>query len=99
MVGPSETGKSQILYNWLKSETFQKKFDKVYYFYQHSQPLFFVMQKEIENLEFVQGVNFDFKAWLMNNGTKYLIIFHNSCERFAIQKRFSILLLLEDIVD
>ena len=30
---------------------------RVYFFYQHSQPLYDVMQKENENLEFVQGVN------------------------------------------
>ena len=72
LVGPSETGKSQLIYNWLKTGTFQPKFDKIYFFYQHSQPLYDVMQKEIENLEFVQGVNFEFIDSLKNNGTKYL---------------------------
>ena len=33
------------------------------------------MQKEIENLEFVQGVNFEFIDSLKNKGTKYLLIF------------------------
>ena len=56
LVGPSETGKSQLIYNWLKPGTFQPKLDKVYFFYQHSQLLYDVMQKEIENREFVQGV-------------------------------------------
>ena len=60
MVGPSETGKSQFIYNWLKIGTFQPKFDQIYFFHQHSQPFYNVMQKEIENLEFVQGVNFEF---------------------------------------
>ena len=60
LVGPSETGKSQLIYNWLKLGIFQPKFDKIYFFHQHSQPLYNVMQKEIENLEFVQGVNFEF---------------------------------------
>ena len=59
LLGPSETGKSQLLYNWLKIGTFQPKFDKIYFFYQHSQPLYDVMQKEIENLEFVSGVILD----------------------------------------
>ena len=31
LVGPSETGKSQLLYNWLKIGTFQQKFDKSYF--------------------------------------------------------------------
>ena len=68
LVGPSETGKLQVIYNWLKIGTIQPKFDKNF-FYQHSQPLYNVMQKEIENLEFVQGVNFEFIESLKNNGT------------------------------
>ena len=43
-VGPPETGKSQLIYNWLKVGTFEPKFDKVYFFNQHSQPLYDVMQ-------------------------------------------------------
>ena len=54
--------------------TFQPKFDKIYFFYQHCQPLYDVMQKEIENLEFVQGIDFEFFDSLKNNGTKYLLI-------------------------
>ena len=87
-VGPSETEKSQFIYNWLKIGTFQPKFDKIYSFYQHSQPLYDVMQKEIENLEFVQGVNFEFIDSLKNNGTKYLLIFDDSCEEICNSKAF-----------
>ena len=47
-------------------------------FYQHSEPLFHVMQNEIEQLELVQGVNFEFIDSLKNNGTKYLLIFDDS---------------------
>ena len=36
------------------------------------------MQKEIKNLEFVQGVNFEFIESLKNNGTKSLLIFDDS---------------------
>ena len=88
LVGPSETGKSQFIYNWLKIGTFQPKFDKVYFFYQHSQPLYDVMQKEIENLEFVQGVNFEFIDSLKNNGTKYFLIFDDSWEEICNSKDF-----------
>ena len=80
LVGPSETGKSQFFYNCLPIGTFQPKIDMIYFFYQHSQPLYDVMQKEIENLEFVQGVNFELIDSLKNNGTKYLVIFDDSCE-------------------
>ena len=70
LVGPSETGKSHLIYNWLKTGTFQPKFDKIYFFYQHSELLYDVMKKEIENLEFVRGVNFEVIDSLKNNGTK-----------------------------
>ena len=88
LVGPSETGKSQLLYNWLKFGTFQPKFDKIYFFYQHSQPLYDVLQKEIENLDFVQGVSFEFIDSLKNNRTKYLLIFDDSCEEICNAKSF-----------
>ena len=41
------------------------------------------MQKEIKNLEFVQGVNFEFIDSLKNNGTKYLLNFDDSCEEIC----------------
>ena len=86
LVGPSETGKSQLIYNWLKIGTFQPKFDNIYFFHQHSQPLYNVIQKEIESLEFVQGVNFEFNDSLKNNGTKYLLMFDDSCEEICNSK-------------
>ena len=46
------------------------------------------MQKEIENLEFVQGVNFEFIDSLKNNGTKYLLIFDDSFEEICNSKAF-----------
>ena len=59
MVESSETGKSQFIYNGHKNGTLQPKFDKIYFFYHHSQPLCDVMQKEFENLKFVQRVSFE----------------------------------------
>ena len=46
------------------------------------------MQKEIENLEFVQGVNFELIDSVKNNGTKYLLIFDDSCEEICNSKAF-----------
>ena len=46
------------------------------------------MQKEIKNLEFVQGVNFGFNDSLKNNGTKYLLIFDDYCEEIRNSKAF-----------
>ena len=46
------------------------------------------MQKEIKNLEFVQGVNFQFIDSLKNNGTKQLLNFDDSCEEICNSKTF-----------
>ena len=80
LVGPLESGKSQVFHNWLKIGTIQPKFDTINFFYQHSQSLYDVMQKKLENLEFLQGANFEFIDSLKNNGTRYLLIFDDSCE-------------------
>ena len=88
LVGPSETGKSKLIYNWLKIGTFQPEFDKIYFFNQHSQPLYDVMQKEIEKLEFVQGVNFEFIDSLKSNGTKHSLIIDNFCGKICNSKAF-----------
>ena len=46
------------------------------------------MQKEIENLEFVQGVNFEFIDSLKINGTKNLLNIDDSCEEICNSKAF-----------
>ena len=62
---------------------------KITFFDRHSKPLCDVMQGQIENLEFLQGVNFHFKDSLKNNGTKYyLLIFDDSCEEICNSKAF-----------
>ena len=40
LVGPSGSGKSQLIHDWLVFGTFQPEFDKIYYFYQHYQSLY-----------------------------------------------------------
>ena len=88
LVGPSDSGKTYLIHERLKVGTFQPKFDKIYFFYQHSQPLYDVMQKEIDNLEFVQGVHFEFINSLKNNGTKYLLVFDDLCAEICNSKEF-----------
>ena len=88
LVGPGESGKSQLIYEWLKNGTFQPNFDRIIFFYQHFQPLYEQMQKEVKNLDFVQGVNFDFIDSLENNGTKYLLIFDDSCQEICASRDF-----------
>ena len=46
------------------------------------------MQMEIESLELVRGVNFEFIDSLKNNGTKYLLISDDSCEEIFSSKAF-----------
>ena len=46
------------------------------------------MQKGIENLEFVRGVNFELFDSLKNNGTKYLLFFDDSCKEICNSKAF-----------
>ena len=46
------------------------------------------MQTENENLEFLQRVHFEFIDSLRNNGTKYLLIFDDSCEKHCNSKAF-----------
>ena len=46
------------------------------------------MQKEIDNLEFVQGVLFEFINSLKNYGTKYLLIFDDSCAEICNSMEF-----------
>ena len=87
LVGPSETGKLQFIYNWVKIGTFKPKFDKIYFFHQHSQ-LFKMFCKRKLKISTLQGVNFEFIDSLKNNGTKYLLIFEDSCEGICISKAF-----------
>ena len=46
------------------------------------------MRKETENLEFLQGVNFELFDSLKNNGTKYLLMFDDCCEKICNSKVF-----------
>ena len=88
LVGPGESGKSELIYEWLKNGTFQPNFERIIFFYQHFQPLYEQMQKEVENLEFVQGVNFDFIDSLENIGTKYLLICDDPCQEIYASRDF-----------
>ena len=74
-------------------------FDKTYFSYHYSQPLCDVLQKEFENLEFVQGVNFEFIDSLKNNDTKYLLIINDSCEEICYSKAFVDMLTLLPLGD
>ena len=64
-----------MIENWKISTQIRKI---LFFFHQNPQPLYDILQNEIEILEFVQGVNFGFINSLKNDGTKYLFIFDDS---------------------
>ena len=86
MVGPSESGKTELIYEWLSNGTFQPKFDEIYFFYQYYQSLYNKMQKVFDCIEFVKGVIFELIDSLKNNGTKYVLIFDDSSEEGCSSK-------------
>ena len=75
IVEPSESGKSQLIYEWLTNGTFQIKIDKnfVYQYYRL--------------YRFCQKMNFELIDLLKNNGTKYLLIFDDSCEEACSSRK------------
>ena len=89
LVGPSGSGKSHLIHDFLIIRIFQPDFDKIYYFYQHYQSLYGLMSKNIKNIHFIQRVDFEFTQSLPNNGTKYLLIFDDSCEEISSSKKFA----------
>ena len=87
-IGPSETGDLQTIYERLQNGTFQLNFDNFYLIFQHSPTHYDIMQKEIENLKFVQVINLEFIDSLENNGAMYLLIFYNLCGKISYSKAF-----------
>ena len=51
-----------------------KCWQKNSFFYQQSQPLHDVIQLEFQNLEFLQGFNFELLGFLEKIGTNYLFV-------------------------
>ena len=88
LVGPSDSGITYLIIEWLKLGSFQPKFDNFYFFYYYPQPLYDVMQREFDNLEFVPDVHFEIINSLKNNGTKYMLIFDDSCAEICNSKEF-----------
>ena len=87
LVGPSETRKSQHVYNWLKIQTIHPKKIKNSQFRQHYQPLNEIMQKPIRYLGFVQGVDLEIKDSFKKTA-KYLLTFEDPCEKICNSNAF-----------
>ena len=61
VVGPSECGKTRLIFDMLTTDTFYQPFDKIYYCYRHWQAIYNRFRKSFSNIEFIQitGDNFD----------------------------------------
>ena len=59
----------------LKMEPVNQTLTNTTFFYQHSQPLWDDMKKQVESLEFVEGVNLEFMHLLRNHCYKALVLF------------------------
>ena len=88
LAGPSVTGKLQLLYKWLKIGTFRAKLDKTYFFLSTLSASLRCYAKRNRKSRVLRGVNFEFIDSLTNNGTKYLLIFDDSCEEVCNSKVF-----------
>ena len=87
LVGPSGCGKTQLIYEMLQRNIFKPSFEKILYFYQHDQNLFTEFEKT-QQIEFINGVDFELIKSLPNNNTKYLLIFDDSCDEICRSKDF-----------
>ena len=61
VVGPSECGKTRLIFDMLTTNTFYSPFNKIYYCYRHWQDIYNLFRKSISNIEFIQitGDNFE----------------------------------------
>ena len=89
-VGPSDCGKTELLFRMLKGSTFYTGFEKIYYFYKEFQPLFIDLQRVIPGIEFLKDSGFDITKnlshWkvsgfdITKNLSHCLLICDDSCE-------------------
>jgi hypothetical protein len=88
LVGPSGSGKSQLIFEMLLNGTFQPQFDKIFYFYQEYQLLYSDMMSKIKGIEFIKGIDFELINNLPGNGKTYLLIFDDSCAEISKSRDF-----------
>ena len=85
VVGPSDSGKTQLIFKMLASPTtFKPTLGKIYYFYKEYQHLFKEMQDKIEDIEFLPCLEFE----MIKNLENCLLVFDDSCEEIYQEKEF-----------
>ena len=82
--GPSCCGKTELIFQILPRNTFYPKFESIYYFYQHEQPKFSSIERDL-NIFFTNFSGFEFISQLEN----CLLVFDDSCEEIFNDKEFS----------
>ena len=82
--GPSCCGKTELIFQMLLRNTFYPKFNSIYYFYQHEQPKFSSIERNL-NILFTKFSGFNFISQLEN----CLLVFDDSCEEIFNDKEFS----------
>ena len=98
MVGPSESGKTQLIYKKLTSRTYQAKLDKVYCFHHYYQLRDHTTQKRTSYIVFVKGVIFHLIDFLRNSQKNTSSILAFLVRKSAIPKNLAKSPLLEDTV-
>ena len=94
LVVPSGSGKSHLIFDWLKIGVFQPTFGKIFYFYQLYQPLYSQMQRK--NIKFIQGVDFDLVENLPKTELNICLYLMILVKKFHTPNHLEKLLLLED---
>ena len=82
--GPSCCGKTELIFQMLLKNIFYPKFNSIYYFYQHEQPKFSSMERNL-NIFFTKFLGFDLISQLENR----LLVFDISCKEIFNDKEFS----------
>ena len=84
VVGPSGSGKTDLILKMLMNRTFYPNFRSIIYFYQHDQPKFQQVEKQLD-IQFKKFSSFELISQLEN----CLLIFDDSCEDIFNDKEFS----------
>ena len=82
--GTSCCGKTELIVQMLLRDTFFPKIKSIYYFYQHEQPKFSSIERNL-NVFFTKFSGFEFSSQLEN----CLLVFDDSCEEIFNDKEFS----------
>ena len=88
--GPSGSGKTTLLYKLLTLPVFQPRYQSVIFFYQHYQEAYEKLKRDVEEIEFVQGLDFDLiNQSFTHDGKKRLLIFDDFSEELLKSKDFT----------